>query len=155
MKGEQINNLPPEGATKEFLLEEQKQRRLELDSLITNLENDQRNGLLFTAAIWAWLLTNADKVTGAAQLIVSVLPACIMAFFFYRYFGLVETIRLIAEYTRRLESAFHLPPDLGWQTYVADLRTTGRWQSLGKRTRLLWISLIALNAIIGVVYYVR
>jgi hypothetical protein len=151
-----VARMLPEAATKEFLLEEQKQRRLELSHLIKSIENDQRNAVVLTGAIWAWLLTNADKVSGPANLIVAVLPALVIAFLFYRYRGLSQAIQLVAEYTRRLELVFELPDGLGWETHVLHLRDDGRWPgSLGKRARVLWASLVILNSVIGVVYYFR
>ena len=147
---------PAAGPATEFLLEEQKQRRTELDSVIGRMESDQRNGLLFTGAVWAWLITNQQMVTGRANLIAAALPALVIAFFYYRYTGLLEFTGTIADYTRLLEQKFQLPEGLGWEKYVYELRRTGKWpRSLGKRAKLLWASLLLLNAIIGVLYYFR
>jgi hypothetical protein len=149
-------NLPVRDVAKEWLLEEQKQRRLELDNLIHSMELDQRNGVLFTGIIWAWLFTNSDKITGFANIIVALLPTLITAFLFYRNSGLSEFIRLIAGYTRTVEHAIGLPDGIGWESHVHKLRETGQWpRTLGKRSRLLWAGLVVVNTGVGVVYLVR
>ena len=64
---------------KDYLKEEQKQRRQEIESLITRIESDQRNGLIFTGAIWAWLATNIDKLdklSGRAGVLFLRRPSC-------------------------------------------------------------------------------
>ena len=61
---EDTQNLPSlrDELSKKFLKEEQKQRRQELENLIARIESDQRNGLLFTGAIWGWLATHVHEL---------------------------------------------------------------------------------------------
>jgi hypothetical protein len=151
-----MNSSLPEGATRDFLLEEQQQRRRDLDRLISQMESDQRNGILFTGVIWGWLITNGDTITGRVNLIAVILPTLLIAFLYHRYRGLSESIRLIANYTRLLEQEFRVPKGLGWESHVFGLRQSGKWPaSLGRRAHLLWRSLILLNVLIGAVYYFR
>lgn len=143
-------------SSREWLLEEQKQRRTELDTLIHSMEVDQRNGVLFTAIAWSWLFSNSDKIFGAANLMVAGLPALVMMFLLYRHRGLAEAINVIAAYTRKLENSAALPEGLGWETYLLELRQAGRWpNSREKRARLLWVALIITNAAAGVIYFYR
>jgi hypothetical protein len=60
----------------DYLKEEQKQRRQKIENLICRIESDQRNGLLFTGAIWAWLATNVDKLSGKPAMWIVILRPC-------------------------------------------------------------------------------
>jgi hypothetical protein len=115
---EDTQNRPslPGELTREFLKEEQKQRRQELENLIARIESDQRNGLLFTGPIWGWLTTNVQNLnglTGKSAIAIFILPTVIMGFFFCRWYAIENTILRIAEYTQNLEKLFKLPDNRG------------------------------------------
>src|SRR5271157_3277563 len=77
-----LSTLAPE--TIDYLKEEQKQRRNEIDTLLDRRQSDQRNGLILTGVFWSWLATNTNSVPENIQVIVVFLPPCIMAFFCHR-----------------------------------------------------------------------
>ena len=57
-------------SAKDFLKEEQKQRRQEIERLIGQMESDQRYGLIITGLIWSWLVTNREKLQAPFDLVV-------------------------------------------------------------------------------------
>ena len=65
MSGDTSKSVPPSSElADDYLKEEQKQRRQEIENLIARIESDQRNGLIFTGAIWSWLATHRSEVAG-------------------------------------------------------------------------------------------
>jgi hypothetical protein len=96
----------PSSLTKEYLKEEQKQRRQELENLIQRTESDQKNGLLITGAFWARLATNSDKLYTPFDMLAVWLPAIIMLFFYYRGRMLSSEMDQAADYMIKLEEYF-------------------------------------------------
>lgn len=103
----------------EFLLEEQKQRRLEIEKMLARMETDQRLGLISTGALWSWLVVNPNAVQGVALYVMLIIPPFLTVFFFWRWHALLGCIRVVAEYTTRLEYEFDVPNDLGWERWLA------------------------------------
>jgi hypothetical protein len=121
---------------KTFLLEEQKQRRSEIDTLIARMDRDQRYGLIITGVMWSWLLTdkiiilNNDKIVRwQAVWVVAFIPSLITLLFLFRWWRTDKAVRGIADYTRQLEKLFglpRLPAELGifgWETWLMNTRS--------------------------------
>jgi hypothetical protein len=98
---------------KDYLKEEQKQRRQQIENLIASIESDQKNGLIFTGAIWSWLATHIGTCDGNFAKVIVILPPLIMSFFLYRREHIDREIFAIAEYTREVEKLFGVPDKYG------------------------------------------
>jgi len=135
-----------------YLKEEQKQRRQEIERLIERTEADQKNGLIVTGAVWAWLATNTDKLSGLF-IYVTLLPPIIMAFFFYRWRMLSGAIKQAASYTQKLEKLFEVPDGFGWESYLTKVRKEeGEPEHMKHTTKLFWFFLLGLNVIIAILF---
>jgi hypothetical protein len=105
--------------TKDFLKEEQKQRRQDIEVIAASCEADQRNILLISGAIWSWFATNTDKFYAEYKYIVLV-PAGLTVLFFIRWVFNHYTIKNIARYTKKLETLFEVPDGYGWESYLSE-----------------------------------
>jgi hypothetical protein len=133
-------------SAKDFLKEEHKYRRQEIENLIARLESDQKNGLIFTGAIWAWLATNISKVDSDLSNVIVILPPLIMSFFLYRRYHVDKMITTIAVYTRELERILGVPEKYGWEGWLHKRRHEGdNVDPLAGQT--FWILLILVNCI--------
>jgi hypothetical protein len=124
MPQEPRSNLPDDSSRPtcaNYLSEEQKQRRAEIERLSASMESDQRYGLLATGAVWTWLFTHAkdlpDTETTLGK-VVSWLPFAVVAILFFRWIIMHRSIATIANYTIRLEWLANLPFGFGWENYV-------------------------------------
>jgi len=138
--------------TLDFLTEEQKQRRHELEGFGSRMERDQRNALLITGAIWSWLATNLEKLPhqGLFEKFVVFIPALIMGFFFYRWWAMNRAVSQIAEYTRMLERKAGVDLEkLGWETWLHERRKLKQAVQLGTTAWIFWISLLLVNALLA------
>jgi hypothetical protein len=104
--------------TMDFIKEEQKQRRQDIEIIVSSCEADQRNILLISGAIWSWLATNTDKIHELYKYAVWV-PAVLTFLFIIRWIFNHHTIKNIARYTKKLEKLFQLPDGYGWETYLS------------------------------------
>lgn len=135
---------------KDYLQEEQKQRREEIEHLIERTESDQRNALLLTGAFWAWMATNTEKLYGPFNNVAALLPTIIMCFFYYRWKMLTNAIDQIADYMKRVEEFFAVPEGLGWETWVKKERhDKGVTEHMEFTTRIFWRALIVVNILIA------
>ena len=141
-----LSTLAPE--TIDYLKEEQKQRRKEIDALIDRRESDQRNGLILAGVIWSWLATDVSSVSGSILVIVVFLPPFIMAFFFFRLHRIDQTIGVIAEYTRKLELLFAIPDDYGWERWWLTNRRND--YILPAMSKTFWYIFFLINCIPGI-----
>jgi hypothetical protein len=133
-------------SAKDFLKEEQKQRRQEIERLIGQIEGDQRYGLLITGLIWSWLVTNREKLQEPFALVVVFIPAGIMLFFLWRWWAIDKTVRQVGEYTKSLEWLFAVPEKFGWETWLAEIRSKPRkMDTLAKSSCSYWIALLLGN----------
>jgi hypothetical protein len=94
---------------KTYLLEEQKQRRAELDKFIDRIERDQRFGLVVTGLMWSWLSTTPSVSASPIGKFVAFLPSLLVAGLWWRWRTIDTAIRGIAVYTEQLEDLFGLP----------------------------------------------
>ncbi len=145
----------PSSLTKEYLKEEQKQRRQEIENLIERTESDQKNGLVITGAFWAWLATNSDKLYTPVDWLAVWLPTIIMLFFFYRWRMLSDAMDQAADYMIQLEEYFKVPDGLGWEHYLKEAREKKRIpEHMEVTAKLFWQGLIVVNVAIAVVFMV-
>lgn len=143
----------------DYLKEEQKHRRQEIDLLSTRVESDQSKGLIFTGVVWSWLFTNLtpDKqklesdLLGLSQtnmlFFIYFLPPAIMLFFLYRRCQITKSILIIAEYTQQLEKHFGVPVDFGWERWLDARRAAGKRDPLQTTEWMFWTALAAINAL--------
>jgi hypothetical protein len=137
----------------EFLKEEQKQRRQEIDTLIEKAESDQRNGLIFTGAYWAWVTTQSEELSRPLDAVAVCVPGLIMLFFFFRYWSLHRVISEIAEYTAELEWLFEVPEGFGWERYLdAAERVRRKPNRMFRSAVIFWSFLVMANALLALLY---
>jgi hypothetical protein len=142
---------------KDFLKEEQKQRRQEIDKLIERIEGDQRYGVIITGVIWSWLTINLDKLKSPLLAVAAALVApAIMLFFLWRWNAINRMVLRIGEYTRELEKGFGVPPPLGWETWLNAYRQMQlEKEPIAFSTHGWWWGLIIVNlALAGLFIYV-
>ncbi len=145
----------PSSLTKEYLKEEQKQRRQELENLIQRTESDQKNGLLITGAFWAWLATNSDKLYTPFDRLAVWLPTIIMLFFYYRGRMLSSEMDQAADYMIKLEEYFKVPVGLGWEHYLKEAREKKKVpEHMEVTAKLFWHILIPVNVVIAILFLV-
>ena len=144
----QITLLPD--ATRDYLKEEQKQRRQEIEHLMAKIEDDQRYGLIITGAIWSWLATNRDKLQAPFTIIAVFVPVVIMVFFAWRRHVLGISIRKNSEYLKQLEGLFGVPEGFGWERWLEGYRKISKYKlTLGKASRTFWYWLVTANLILA------
>jgi hypothetical protein len=140
-------------SAKDFLKEEQKQRRQGIENLIGRIESDQRYGLIITGLIWSWLVTNREKLQAPFDLVVIFIPAFIMLFFLWRWRAIDKTVRQVAGYTEYLEWLFAVPEGFGWETWLAEIRReAGKKDTLAKSTFWYWILLALGNLVLAALF---
>jgi hypothetical protein len=137
----------------QFLLEEQKQRRAEIENLIKRIEDDQRFGLVITGAIWSWLAANQGTLRPPFDFVIAAIPVMIMFFFRLRWRGLGAGIHRAAAYTIELERFLQLPASLGWESYLSTKRAMREERDLlGGSAYVYWRLLLWANAVIAILF---
>jgi hypothetical protein len=138
----------------DWLKEEQKQRRQEIENIIGRIEGDQRNGLLLTGVVWAWLAMNLEKLANQDQFekVMVFIPAALMLFFLYRWRAMDRSMMTGAEYTRELEKLTGANP-LGWETSLAEKRAKDHKVAyLARTSRVFWWCLFGANLALGIMF---
>jgi hypothetical protein len=131
---------------KDFLKEEQKQRRTQIENLIGRIETDQQYGLGITGLVWSWLAANQDKLKAPFNVVAVCIPVMVMLFFLMRWKALNKAILQVAAYTKTVERLFEVPEEFGWETYAdRDRRDPRRKDILARSTLLYWRLLIVAN----------
>jgi hypothetical protein len=154
MAQESMQNRPElSEVAKDFLKEEQKQRRQEIENLIARIENDMKIGLIGTGVIWSWLVANSDKLRPPMNVIAVSLPVIIIAFFFLRWSTINTSIAAVADYTKNLEDLFEVPQGVGWEGWLTALRESPRspWGWIDS-AKVLWIGLLVVNIILSFLF---
>jgi hypothetical protein len=137
-------------SAKDFLKEEQRQRRQEIENLIGRIESDQRYGLIITGLIWSWLVANREDLQAPFDLVVIFIPAFIMLFFLWRWRAIDKTVHQVGEYTQYLEWLSAIPEGFGWETWLSGFRReTGKKDTLTKSTFWYWILLVLGNLVLA------
>jgi len=146
----------PDGKLLDYLKEEQKQRRQEIENVISRIEADFRFAIFITGGIWSWFATNLDKLAGTFDKVVVFLPLFFAVFFWFRTHTIRRSIHTIAEYMRAVESKFGAASDgLGWETWLEAKRKAKDPQGKGYLARtanLYWLSLVAANLALTLVF---
>ena len=155
----------------DFLKEEQKQRRQELENKILAIETDQRNTLIGIGAYWGYVILNQDKIQNISNIGITLIPLVVLVFFYCRYETLSRAIGVIATYTRGLEKLiyknyndeFKNPSvaidelkEIGWESDWKSKRFNWKEKKLDGipnyltlSSRVFWIFLAVSNIIIG------
>ena len=135
---------------KDFLKEEQKQRRNQIENLIARIETDQQYGLGSTGLFWSWLTTNQEHLKAPFDCIAVCIPSMVMLFFLMRWRAIDKAILQVAAYTKTVERLFEVPEEFGWETFVdRNGRIPRRKDILAKSTILYWYLLITANIILA------
>ena len=138
---------------KNFLLEETKNLRNEIESLTNRIESTHRYALVSTGVFWSWLCTKTIKDLPHLYYL-SVLFFIIMNIYFYlRWKALNLGIRRIADYIQLVEKEFLLPNHLGWESYLKKLRAINRiHEGMFLADRKYWAILILANIVGGIIF---
>jgi len=96
----------------EFLIEEYKHLRQEVILSFQRIDASERNALLSSGAIWAWLATHQQTVS--YELIVWA-PLFISVMFSLKAIALRYGVHRIGKYIERIEEKISLGDGLGWQ----------------------------------------
>jgi hypothetical protein len=133
--------LEMDAAKTDFLTAGYQELRAEIRDSINAIESAQRDALIFSGAIWAWLATQSWKPH--FQFIL-LLPLCVSFFYWYKHLQISRTITNIAIYLKKVEEQI-VPEGLGWETYVARAghKHFKYWNIF------YWSALISFNFIIG------
>jgi hypothetical protein len=144
---------PAELPAMEFLKEEQKQRRAEIESFGSSIERGRQYGLLAVGAIWSCLVTSHDKIKYPIDIVGAIIPPLILLFFYWHWTSCKRAISRIAEYTRRLERYFNVPEGLGWESWLNKrLTSEKKTHELTVSTEWYWRTLISINLILASAY---
>lgn len=163
-KGElqrEVNNHPTTGGVDlrdmplavEFLKEEQKQRRAEIENILKRVEDDQRYALLITGVFWSWYATNLRQFHPSILHLLQFTPALLTFFFAWRWWNLSRSVVRTTEYTIELERTFlsGLPDHFGWESWLLKQRGSQPLKASLKGVHyIFWIGLLLTNAVIGV-----
>lgn len=133
----------------EYLKEEQKQRRAEIEALINRFGEDQRYGLAITGGVWSWFATNTDKIKPPILYVTIFLPALLTAFFIWRRSTISGSITRCAAYIRELEDAFGVPERLGWERWLSKNPHSAR---LGRASSAFWYALLFVNLLLALLF---
>jgi hypothetical protein len=105
----------------QFLIEEQKQRRAEIERLLKTHEADQRYAILASGAAWTWLATHVNSLPGYQTAFLGwilSIPAILVGFFAWRWSAVHRSVQSAAKYTLRLEWLARLPFGFGWENFL-------------------------------------
>jgi hypothetical protein len=136
-----------------WILEEQKQRRQEIENKIARLEQDRTLTIGAVAAYWAWLVTSLPKdfllIPGVAWIVTTV-PTVIVLVMWARFIGWDNSIRFIADYTKVIEDSIQLPPGIGWERHIQKTAEKDKWKTAMRIfDHAIWVVLLAGNGLLG------
>lgn len=102
--------------TDDFVLAEYSAVREEIKWIIGQIDALERNALIVTGAIWAWIATQHWE-----DLYV-ILPLVLSILFFIKRRSLSLSLREAAVYVLKIEEHFALPEGIGWEHHLAKKR---------------------------------
>jgi len=132
----------------EFLVEEYKQLRQEMTLFFQRIDASERNALLSSGAIWAWLATHEH--TGSYNIVVWV-PMVICVMFALKAVSLRYGTYRLGKYIKGIEETLGLEEGLGWQK-TNRMIPKGYPIGIGGWPVVYWSSIIILNAIAAYVF---
>lgn len=98
-----------------FVLAEYAALREEIKWIIGQVEALERNALIFSGAIWAWIATQPWKPLYVA---VVLLPLLLSILFLIKRESLRRSLKEAACFSLKIESYFNLADDMGWDHYL-------------------------------------
>jgi hypothetical protein len=145
-------SVPLPASAIEYLKEEIKQRRTEIETLINRCETDKKDGLIYSGLLWAWLSTHVGYLRENGFEAVLFLPAFIIGFLFFRYISMSAMIMRIAEYLKQSETIFKVPPEFGWESWLDAWRAKhGKSDPVAENARWFWIFMFVMNVFLALV----
>ena len=136
------------GEKKEYLIDESRQLREAVLQLARRLDDAERNALLGSGAIWAWLAVHEKTVQYE---MVIWLPLFISAMFALKAFSLRFTMRKLGRHVEFVEDAFDLPENLSWHSR-SRMIGLGWPGGIGLWPIVYWGSLIAVNLCVAFLF---
>jgi len=135
------------GSSKEFIITEYIQLRSELMLCLQQIASTERNALIMSGIIWAWLATHPWNPTFT---IVIFIPAMLTKLFEYKRESISDAISEIAQYVYKVEERFDVgekpPRDIfGWE-HREKKSVFKDW------SKKYWLSLFWGNILIAVLY---
>jgi len=137
---------------KQFLMTEYVQLKNEIILCVQGIENTERYALVFSGAIWAWLVTQKWNI---AFFVVLFIPTLITALFEIKRRSLASSINLIATYIKNIEDAVGITDKkvgkLGWEHRDQDSKEAHAFR---KWRKLYWKLLRWGDIVIGLIYLI-
>lgn len=98
-----------------FVLAEYAALREEIKWIIGQVESLERNALLFSGAIWAWIAPQQWK---PFYVVVVWLPLLLSILFLIKRESLRRSLKEAANFSLKVESYFNVADDVGWDHYL-------------------------------------
>ncbi len=134
-------------AGQEYLLQEAGNLQIEGHLYVEHIERNERNALLASGAIWAWLLTGAEP---RAPLIANWAPVAVTLLLTAKRVSLFRSRKRLSEYLQRTATALGVPDTLGFGQH---LKHTSHTPFLGGWTVLYWLALLVTNLVIALLLH--
>ena len=91
---------------------------------ISIIENDIRYAIVFSGAVWAWILSR-NFSPAMFKYVVSIIPTLVTGVFVYKWALQHRAITQIAGYILKVESQFGLGEGFGWEANVKEEKAVG------------------------------
>lgn len=135
-------------ASDKFLIEEYKQLRQEISLSMQRMDSAERNAILASGAIWAWLATNDQTIQ---QSFIVWLPMFLSLMFALKAIAIRHGLYRLGSYIKNIESAHNLPENLGWEISNGMVKT-GYPFRIGLWSILYWSSVVGANFLAALLY---
>ncbi len=107
-----------------FFKDEISYLRNEFSDAVKETRNHERYSLLSTGIIWSWYAINIMKHPAQKDFaIILWIPAVITLLFGIRSWGISRYMLRIQKYLIKIEKAYDLPDDLGWEQNIENDRS--------------------------------
>ena len=123
-----------------FLIEEYKILKEELLSLVKEARLLETAAIAGTAGIYAWLVKTPN--TDSIEKIGWWIPVLFPLFGAFRQIALLTRIMHIAEYIRALEKEICKVSPFGWETFLAEKRTSTSGNAISITAIIFWVCLL-------------
>ena len=129
---------PVNSDAKEYLIAEHASLRSEIESSTRQIRLLVTFSVMASGLFWSWLSTDGPADSSWLRAI----PAAVVTLFWLYNWSLIRDLRRIGDYIAKVELAFNLPPDLGWENSLR----AGRWEGAADLWEYLWwVCLLAVN----------